>query len=463
MSLPIVNKTVTPDEIACGGTATVTLSVKASPNINENPADIVLVLDRSGSMSGDPLEELKLGAKAFVDIMDESTDGQQDGEIGGGSRIGVVSFATTATQDTELITSVADLKAAIDALQADGRTNHVDAFAKAIDLFSVLSDNQKIIIIFTDGETTVGGSANAIAEAAKAQGILVYVIGLTGNGGIDIDSLTAWASTPKADFLRITPDAAELVELFEELAQTISGPGATDIVIMEELTDDFTIVTIGTPTHGTVEKTGDRTFTWKIDKLGEKTDETATLSFVIEHTGERGGDLTVNESTTYTDKEGHKVEFPSPKIKVDCEEEEVVVIPEPCPVAMNLTVEGCKDALVFTEGEVLLSSLGRIVETDVTIRSVCPHKRVALALLLFEVTDEGLELARGVKTMEIPAHDEDSCRDVLVRCVKFVLPETLDTAGTPNAICDERNLHLKAIAHYIDTDYVCCGTVTTVG
>lgn len=457
MSQPIGNKTVSTNEIPCRGTLTVTLSVTASPNINENPADMVLVLDRSGSMNGDPLANLKLGAKAFVDIIDENTDGQ----IGGGSRIGVVSFADNATQDTQLITSVDDLKDAIDGLVSDGRTNHVDAFNKAIALFSPTSDNQKIIIMFTDGETTVGGSADAIAEAAKALGIQIYVIGLTGNGGINLDSLTAWASSPKADFLRITPSAAELVELFETLAETISGPGATDIVIEEELTEDFTIVSIGTPTRGTVEKTGDRTFTWEIDELGRTTDETAAVSFVIRHTGVRDGDLEVNEEVNYSDSQDHEVEFPSPRVRVECDDD-VIVIPEPCPVPMNLTVEGCSDALVFTEGEVLLSSLGRIVETDVTIRNVCPGKRVALALLLYEVTDEGLELSRGVKTMEIPAHDEDSCRDVSVRCVKFVLPETLDTTDTPNAICDERNLHLKAIAHYIDTDFVCCRRVTDV-
>ncbi|MBQ8815020.1 MAG: VWA domain-containing protein [Lachnospiraceae bacterium] len=461
MSQPIGNKTVSTNEIPCRGTLTVTLSVEASPNINENPADMVLVLDRSGSMEGEPLANLKLGAKAFVDIIDENTDGQTDGQIGGGSRIGVVSFSDDATQDTQLITSVDDLKDAIDDLVSNGRTNHVDAFNKAIALLSAVSDNQKIIIMFTDGETTVGGSADAIAEAAKALGIQIYVIGLTGNGGINIDALTAWASSPKDEFLRITPNAAELVELFENLAQTISGPGATDIVIEEELTEDFTLVSIGTPSHGAVEQTGDRTFVWRIDELGVTADETATVSFVIRHTGVRDGVLEVNEDVTYSDSEDHEVDFPSPSVLVDCDDE-VIVIPEPCPVPMALTVEGCRDALVFTEGEVLLSSLGRIVEVDVTIRSVCPGKRVALALLLYEVTDEGLELSRGVKTMVIPAHDESSCRDVLVRCVKFVLPETLDTAGTPNAICDERNLHLKAIAHYIDTDFVCCGMVTVV-
>ena len=39
----------------------------------------------------------------------------------------MVSFASTATQDTQLITSVSDLKAAVDALEANGSTNHADA------------------------------------------------------------------------------------------------------------------------------------------------------------------------------------------------------------------------------------------------------------------------------------------------------------------------------------------------
>ena len=54
----------------------------------------------------------------------------QDGQIGSGSRIGIVSFAETAVQDTHLITSVSDLRAAVDALSAGGNTNHADAFTK---------------------------------------------------------------------------------------------------------------------------------------------------------------------------------------------------------------------------------------------------------------------------------------------------------------------------------------------
>ena len=47
-------------------------------------------------MAGSALSNLKAGAKAFIDIIDEATDGTQDGQIGSGSRIAVVSFADTA-------------------------------------------------------------------------------------------------------------------------------------------------------------------------------------------------------------------------------------------------------------------------------------------------------------------------------------------------------------------------------
>ena len=46
----------------------------------------MLVLDRSGSMTGTPLSNMKLGAKTFIDVIDESTDGTKDGQIGSGSR-----------------------------------------------------------------------------------------------------------------------------------------------------------------------------------------------------------------------------------------------------------------------------------------------------------------------------------------------------------------------------------------
>ena len=167
------NKELNVSEITCGGSFQIKLSLTAAPDITTNPTDIVLILDRSGSMQGAPLANLKNGANAFIDIIDEATDGTQDGQIGSGSHIGIVSFATTATQDTQLITDVADLKAAVDALDADGSTNHEDAFTKALDLFDPASTNAKVMVMFTDGVTTAGGNPNTVATLAKSQGVII--------------------------------------------------------------------------------------------------------------------------------------------------------------------------------------------------------------------------------------------------------------------------------------------------
>ena len=86
MGVTSSNKKISVDRIECDGSLKVTLALSASPDILTNPTDIVLVLDRSGSMAGSPLVNMKAGAKTFIDIIDEATDSSQDGNIGSGIR-----------------------------------------------------------------------------------------------------------------------------------------------------------------------------------------------------------------------------------------------------------------------------------------------------------------------------------------------------------------------------------------
>ena len=150
------NKSIDKTGIDCGDSFNIKISFSAVPDIVSSPTDIVLILDRSGSMAGSPLANMKSGAKKFIDIIDEATDNAKDGQIGSGSRIGIVSFSTTAVQNTQLITDVDDLKAKVDALVSGGSTNHADAFEKAIQLFDPASSNAKVMVMFTDGVTTAG-------------------------------------------------------------------------------------------------------------------------------------------------------------------------------------------------------------------------------------------------------------------------------------------------------------------
>ena len=430
------NKVISLDRISCDGSLRVTLALTAAPDIVTNPTDIVLVLDRSGSMAGEPLASMKTGAKTFIDIIEEATDGVQDGQIGSGSRIGIVSFASTAAADTQLITSVDTLKDAVDGLTSGGSTNHADAFTKAIQLFDPASSNAKVIVLFTDGNTTTGEPPAPVAAEARAQGIIIYCIGLVGTDGVDVNTLNEWATDPDASHVAITPDAADLEALFAELAANISNPGATNIEINEIVTSDFVIT---------------------IPQLGVTASESAVLEFLIRHVSQTPGMKLVNQSITYSDTEGNVVSFPEPTVAVECD---IVVSPEECPVPVDLHVEGCSDAVVVDLGDIDLESQGRIIQVDVTIRNVCPGKRVALAAILTEVDGNGVEYQRGMKAMTIPAHNASSCRDVLVRCIKFVVPEDLSVSG--GAMCSQRNFKVRFLAHHIDTDFRCCESLVTL-
>lgn len=456
MGITNSNKELSAARIDCGSSFQVRLSLTAEPDIVSNPTDIVLILDRSGSMAGSALANLKNGAKAFIDIIDEATDGTQDGQIGSGSRIAVVSFAETATADTQLITSVADLKAAVDALTAGGNTNHADAFTKASELLAAPSTNARVMVMFTDGETTAGPDPSPIAAAARAAGVTIYAIGLSGSGGVDASALEDWASKPASAYVAITPDDAELEDLFENLARNISNPGATDVVVTDTVSPCFRITSVAMPTKGTASLLNANTVQWQIDELGVTQSEGAVLEFNVEHIGPCSGTVAVNESISYDDAEGNVVVFPSPTLDVTCE---VIVLPEICPEPVELSIDGCEDTLEFDAGELGMESLGRIVQLSVTLQNVCPNRRVALAAILTEVDDQGMEYKRGMKTVLVPAHTQDTCRDVTVRCIKFVLPESLNVSGSTASICNTRNFKARFIANYVDHDFACCDIV----
>lgn len=66
MGITNSNKELNTSHIDCGDSFKVKLSLTAEPDILNNPTDIVLILDRSRSMSGSPLANLKNGAKKLM-------------------------------------------------------------------------------------------------------------------------------------------------------------------------------------------------------------------------------------------------------------------------------------------------------------------------------------------------------------------------------------------------------------
>lgn len=457
MSLINWDKTVDTAAIDCNGSFEITLSLTAAPDILTNPTDIVLILDRSGSMAGQALENMKKGAKKFVEIIEKASDGAQDGQIGSGSHIGIVSFAGTATQDTPLITSAEQLNLLIDSLTAGGSTNHRDAFVKAKALFAPASANAKVMVMFTDGATTTGGDANEITDLAKSEGIDIYCIGLFAQGADLTPTLEAWASSPASDHVLIAPDEAKLEAVFADLAEDIAKPGVTGVLLTDVIDPCFQITAVSMPSKGTASLLGTDTVQWRMDELGAVQSERAELRFTVQHTGTCSGNTAVNRDIFYTDNEGNTPVFPSPVISVNCG---VDVFPEPCPQPLELLADPCSDALALDAGDLQLDSLGRILELSLTLKSICPNRRVALAAILTEVAADGTEHKRGIKTMTIPAFTDTGCRDLTIRCIKFVLPEDLALSGSPVTLCNPRSFRVRLLANYIDSDYTCCGQLS---
>ncbi|MBQ8577101.1 MAG: VWA domain-containing protein [Clostridia bacterium] len=447
MGVTNANKTVSAREIDCGGTFDITLSLAAEPDIVSNPTDIVLLLDRSGSMAGSPLANLKSGAKKFIEIISQSTGGADSGTIAGGSHIGIVSFSTTATADTALITDVGALDAAVNALTSGGSTNHADAFEKGTALFDQTSQNARVMVMFTDGKTTAGLPPTPFATAAKAQGIIIYVIGLNGSGGIDEAALREWASEPSSAYVSITPDDAELEQIFEDLAANIAKPGVKNAVIRDTLTDCFEVVSLSAPTKGTASTTDAHTVVWQIPELGTTGSEGASFTFTVRHTGSCTGDVYPNAETDYDDASGNTVVFPTPQITVDCGTD---VIIDACPPPVPFTTQGCGDVVYVDGGTLPLTGGGRILNLEVTLPSVCPGRRTALAVLISSVDDSGNAHPITLKTVIVPAHTGSSCREVVVQCIRIVLPED-------GARCTPRHYQAQFFANPLDTDFVCCG------
>jgi Mg-chelatase subunit ChlD len=228
----------------------------------EVPSDIMLVLDRSGSMAADqkeppePLTSAKKAARDFV------------GQLQPSSQVGFLTYATTPSEPLDHILSsdVAAVQAAIDQVKMgeDGiqYTNMGDAFKVAHEELTSerhRDDARKVIIFMTDGDVTrpvnpetgeldrsfAAEYARAQATIAKEEGTTIYAISFGENtveedGSLarDTDLIRALASGPDNFFE--APTIAELNKVYNEIATGICEDGPTKLEVVAKTDANFT-------------------------------------------------------------------------------------------------------------------------------------------------------------------------------------------------------------------------------
>lgn len=164
-------------------TKTRTVTVVAAPvTACTQPIDVMIVIDRSGSMKDDtvnggaqqPLTQAKEAVSGFIDTLKTTTD-----------RVGIVSFNENAVLNMSLTNDFAAAKASM-TFSAAGLTDiaaGLDTASNEMSLHS-RSNAKHTMILLTDGDptdpNTTTGIANAktSAAAAKALGYTIYTIGL---------------------------------------------------------------------------------------------------------------------------------------------------------------------------------------------------------------------------------------------------------------------------------------------
>lgn len=140
--------------------------------------DVLLVVDTSHSMDADDvrptrLERSKLAIHDFVDRFPEN-------------RVGLVAFAGDAFVQSPMTLDHSALLETVDALDtsivARGGTNIGRAIDVATDALATEPDNQKAMVLLSDGED-LEGEGIAEAKRAGAAGIVVDTIGVGSPGG----------------------------------------------------------------------------------------------------------------------------------------------------------------------------------------------------------------------------------------------------------------------------------------
>lgn len=348
------SKTATPTGVE--GEYEIELKVSGTPTTKTVPVDIVMIMDRSGSMEND-MRDLKNAMRRFTSSILDKEKGVKD------SRISVIGFSGSASVLHDFSNNAEKINSKIsDAGLLWSGTNAQAAWLKAYDqLAKARQGANKYVLFFTDGlpnKTSSGRDAVESAVSAynsvvaKYNGINAYSIGLIRN--------VSWYEKEEArSFLRrvqnqeagphfIEGNEINLDKIYDKIADNIKTETAmaNNAIITDEVTKEFEIVNAGAdakvykPLEGGKEELLDikptvigNKLSWNLGNVGT---EGRIIRFKIRLKDEYYGigdkeiPTNVNATMDYNDPNGNKntITFEKPTVKVPYKTGKITVIKE---------------------------------------------------------------------------------------------------------------------------------------
>lgn len=173
--------------------------------VRRNSVAAMLVMDTSGSMSGQGIQEAIRAALSFLD--NTNADAVKVGLIEFGNRTGIVQNLTP---------DLNKVRGAVRSMQANGGTPLTEGLEAAEREMAQIEQN-RVLIVLTDGCPNNANSALAVGDRLKRSGVRIIAIGV---GSADHDFLRRLASDAKAS---IQSDFRDLSRTFSTIAQSLGS------------------------------------------------------------------------------------------------------------------------------------------------------------------------------------------------------------------------------------------------
>ena len=178
-------------------------------SFTREPLDVVLLIDTSGSMAGEPLADAKTAARGFLQA------------IGPEDRVALVSFAFKPAVLAPFTADRAEVLSAIDGLAASGETAVHDAVVTAAGI-ARSSERRVAMVLLSDGGDTVSiNSFDSAVSSVKDTGAPVFTVALE-SGEWDPAALGTLAAATGGRALS-TADSGELPALYAGIARELGN------------------------------------------------------------------------------------------------------------------------------------------------------------------------------------------------------------------------------------------------
>jgi VWFA-related protein len=188
------------------GTQLAVTSVQSS-SAGRTPLSVVLMVDVSGSMAGEPIVQARRALTDFVDTL------HQDDQVA------VMSFDTGVQLRQDFTPNKSLATRAVAQLAPAGDTALYDAVIEAAAKATQAPTERKIVVLLGDGVSTVGLDKRLPSiEAAQQSGVAFVVIGL--GSALDRPYLNELATSTGGRFLE-APTPAALRQVYANLAAAI--------------------------------------------------------------------------------------------------------------------------------------------------------------------------------------------------------------------------------------------------